>query len=100
VQLQLLAEAKIMLYQMMRAARVNKSQLARRLRIHPPQVDRLIDLRHQSRLEQLGAAFDALNYELSLCIRSRSELGNTQGAESPRPGRAAVTARALARHDA
>src|ERR1035438_9928012 len=52
-----LTEAKLALYQSMRAARVGKAELARRLNCHLPQVDRLLDLRHASRFEQLEAAF-------------------------------------------
>ncbi len=73
VQVPALAEAKLVLYQTMRQLHVNKSQLARRLHTHLPQIDRLIDLRHRSRLEQLEAAFEALNYELRICVRSRDE---------------------------
>lgn len=51
-----LSEAKITLYQAMRDAQVRKSELARRLGWHLPQVDRLLDLRHHSRLDQLEAA--------------------------------------------
>jgi antitoxin HicB len=52
----------------MRAARVGKAELARRLNRHLPQVDRLLDLRHASRLDQLEAAFRALGKRLSVQI--------------------------------
>ena len=51
---------KAMLYRAMREQGVTKAELARRLAIHKPQVDRLLDLRHASRLDQLDAAFAAL----------------------------------------
>jgi antitoxin HicB len=63
-----LTEAKLGLYQSMRAARVGKAELARRLNWHLPQVDRLLDLRHSSRLDQLEAAFRALGKCLSVEI--------------------------------
>jgi antitoxin HicB len=52
----------------MRAGRVGKAALARRLNCHLPQVDRLLDLRHGLRLVQLEGAFRVLGKELSLQI--------------------------------
>ncbi len=63
-----LSEAKLNLYQAMRAEGVGKAELARRLNCHLPQVDRLLDLCHASRLEQLEAAFRALGKRLSIVI--------------------------------
>jgi antitoxin HicB len=77
VQVPALAEAKLVLYQTMRHAHVNKSQLARRLRTHLPQIDRLIDLRHQSRFEQLEAAFNALDCDIRICVQERKDEGAT-----------------------
>jgi len=45
-----LTEAKLALYSAMRSQRVGKAELARRLNWHLPQVDRLLDLLHSSRL--------------------------------------------------
>lgn len=53
----------------MRIARVNKAEPARRLNCHMPQVDRLLDLRHASRLDQMEAAFRALGKQLSVDVR-------------------------------
>jgi antitoxin HicB len=39
------------------------------LNCHLPQVDRLLDLRHASRLDQLEAAFRVLGKRLTLEIR-------------------------------
>ena len=50
----------------MRTAGIGKAELARRLNCHLPQVDRLLDLRHASRLDQLEAAFRALGKQLSI----------------------------------
>ena len=69
VALPALTEAKLALYQSMRAADVGKAALARRLNCHLPQIDRLLDLRHASRLDQLEAAFLALGKHLSVEIR-------------------------------
>jgi antitoxin HicB len=63
-----LTEAKLGLYTAMLAAKVGKAALARRLNCHLPQIDRLLDLRHASRLDQLEAAFRALGKRLSVEI--------------------------------
>jgi antitoxin HicB len=68
VALPALTEAKLALYSAMRAGRIGKTELARRLNCHLPQVDRLLNLRHGSRLDQLEAAFRALGKELSVQI--------------------------------
>jgi antitoxin HicB len=64
-----LTEAKLALYSTMRANRVGKAELARRLNCHLPQVDRLLDLLHASRLDQLEAAFRVLGKRLDVEIR-------------------------------
>ncbi len=62
---------KVLLYQAMRRKRVRKAELARRLRWHAPQVDRLLDLRHASRLDQIDAAANALGLDLDIRITER-----------------------------
>ncbi|MCP4329990.1 MAG: type II toxin-antitoxin system HicB family antitoxin [Alphaproteobacteria bacterium] len=57
---------KVRLYNRMLAEGVNKAQLAERLHVHRPQVDRLLDLRHASRLDQLDAAFGALGSRIAV----------------------------------
>jgi antitoxin HicB len=69
VTLPALSEAKLALYTEMRRAGMGKAELARRLNCHLPQVDRLLDLMHNSRLDQLEAAFRALGKQLSIEIR-------------------------------
>ena len=68
VTLPALAEAKAALYSTMRTSGVGKAELARRMNCHLPQVDRLLDFRHASRLDRLEAAFHALGKELSVEI--------------------------------
>jgi antitoxin HicB len=63
-----LAVAKIELYEAMRNAGVRKAELARRLQWHMPQVDRLLSLRHGSRLEHLEAALTALDHRLEMRV--------------------------------
>lgn len=59
---------KVELYRAMHAEGLRKADLGRRLGWHPPQVDRLFDLRHASRLEQMEAAFKALGREIDFEI--------------------------------
>jgi antitoxin HicB len=61
-----MTEAKIELYRQMRAARVGKAELARRLDCHLPQIDRLLDLNHASRLDQVENALRAVGKRLML----------------------------------
>jgi antitoxin HicB len=60
---------KIALYNAMREAGVRKADLARKLKVHGPQVDRLLDLRHTSRIDQIEAAFAALDKRLVFDVR-------------------------------
>jgi antitoxin HicB len=69
VTLPALSEAKLALYTAMREAGVGKAEMARRLNCHLPQVDRLIDLTHASRFDQLEAAFRALGKHLCVEVR-------------------------------
>src|SRR5487761_1038914 len=65
-----LSAAKIGLYRAMRAAGVSKAELARRLDWHPPQVDRLLDLRHASRLDQIEQALHCLGKRLAIDVQN------------------------------
>jgi antitoxin HicB len=64
-----IAAAKVALYRAMREHGLTKAGLARRLGLHAPQVDRLLDLRHASRLDQLADALRVLGKELVLSVR-------------------------------
>ena len=68
VELPALTEAKILLYRTMYALGIGKAELARRLGWHVPQVDRLLDLRHASRLDRLEQAFRILGRQLTIGI--------------------------------
>lgn len=61
-----LTEAKIELYRQMRAAKIGKAELARRLHCHLPQIDRLLDLNHGSRLDQIEQALLAVGKRLTI----------------------------------
>jgi antitoxin HicB len=64
-----LSEAKFRLYSALRATGVRKIDLARRLRCSPSQVDRLLDISHHSKLDQMEAAFAAIGKRLLIEIR-------------------------------
>jgi antitoxin HicB len=68
VALPIQASLKIMLHKEMLAEGVRKADLARRLDAHAPQVDRLLDLRHASRLDQMEKAFKAVGKRLDFCL--------------------------------
>jgi antitoxin HicB len=65
-----LSASKVALYRAMREQGVRKADLARRLGWHPPQVERLLDLRHASRHDQLDAAFAKLGKKLTVTVKS------------------------------
>ena len=69
VRLPALSEAKVALYSAMRAAGVRKADLARRLGWQKSQVDRLLDLNHASRLEQIEQALQVLGKALVLEVQ-------------------------------
>ena len=60
--------AKLGVYQAMSEQGIKKAELARRLGWHMPQVDRLFDLRHASRLDQIEAAARALGRHLEVRV--------------------------------
>ena len=64
VALPALTAAKLEAYRAMRAAGLNKKQLAERLGWQPSQVTRLFDGRHASRLDQIEAALKVLGRRL------------------------------------
>src|SRR5690606_22587392 len=58
----------LLIYQTMRDEGVRKSELARRLGWHMPQVDRLLDTNHASRLDQVETALAALGRRLDVAV--------------------------------
>ena len=60
--------AKLGVYQGMTEQGIKKAELARRLGWHTPQVDRLFDLRHASRLDQIEAAARVLGRHLEVRV--------------------------------
>lgn len=68
VRIPALSEAKFKLYSALRAAGLKKVGLARRLKCSPSQVDRLLDIQHASRFDQIEAAFAAIGKRLSVQV--------------------------------
>ena len=62
------AAVKALLHNEMLTQGIRKSTLARRMNAHMPQIDRLLDVRHGSRLDALEAAFAALGKQLEVSV--------------------------------
>ena len=85
-----LTSVKVMLYQGMRDQGIGKAELARRLGWHMPQVDRVLDVQHRSRLDQMDAALGAIGRQLHVSAPVASDPAvvtvgeETGGSNSPR----------------
>lgn len=64
-----LVAAKVELYRTARQQGINKAELGRRLGWHGPQIDRLFDLRHKSKIEQIDLALRLMGKQLDLTVR-------------------------------
>ena len=60
--------AKVELYNAMLKQKVGKTELGRRLNWHLPQVDRVLDVNHASRVDQLEHALGAVGKRLELHV--------------------------------
>ena len=69
-----LTAIKVMLYTGMRDQGIGKAELARRLGWHLPQVDRVLDLRHRSRLDRMDAALEAIGRRLEVSTKDDTSL--------------------------
>jgi antitoxin HicB len=69
VRLPALQAAKAKLYRLFIESGVRKAELARRLGIPKANVDRLFDLRHHSRLDQIESAFRVLGKVIHIEVR-------------------------------
>ena len=63
------AAAKAMLHNELLASGVKKAELARRMNIAAPNIERLFQARHATRFDTLEAAFAALGRRLEITIR-------------------------------
>lgn len=64
-----LVAAKVALHNEMRRRGMRKSAMRQRLKWHRPQIDRLLDVRYASKMDQVEKAFDALGLELVVAAR-------------------------------
>lgn len=69
VEVSALLTAKIQLHNAMLEQNVNQSELGRRMNIHRQQVERLVNIRHGSTIEQLESAFAALAKRLEIQVQ-------------------------------
>lgn len=67
--------AKILLYQAMIERHLSKAQLARTLKVHRPEVDRLLNLRHSTRMDKLEDAFHALGKRIQIGVEENHAYG-------------------------
>jgi antitoxin HicB len=70
VALPTLSALKVELYRAMRAEGLGKAALAKRLGVALPQIDRLLDLRHASRLDAMERAFAALGRTMDIVVKA------------------------------
>tara|TARA_R110002110_G_C13263676_1_gene701070 strand:+ start:316 stop:735 length:420 start_codon:yes stop_codon:yes gene_type:complete len=63
-------QMKVELYQAMREDGKSRADLQRAMKTHRPQVDRLFDLNHASKLSQLEAAFRALGRDVDIAVKA------------------------------
>jgi antitoxin HicB len=73
VVLPLLTVAKVELYLTARAQGVTKAALARSLDLHGPQVDRLFDVRHSSKIEQIDRALRSMGKRLEVRVSDATD---------------------------
>ena len=69
VRLPTLTAVKVILYQGMKDQGIGKAELARRLGWHLPQVDRVLDVNHRSRLDRMDAALGAIGRHLEVSAK-------------------------------
>ncbi len=60
--------AKVEIYKSMRAKGMRKADLARTLKVQPPQIDRLLSLSHGSSMDTINAVFRALGQIMTLNV--------------------------------
>ena len=69
-----LTAIKVILYQGMRDQGIGEAELARRLGWHLPQVDRVLDINHRSRLDRMDAALGAIGRRLSVIVEEDTSM--------------------------
>lgn len=73
VRLPLLSGLKLALFLLCKKEGVSRAELMRRMNTHRNQVDRLFDLSHASKLDQIEEAFAAIGKEVDLEVHDQRE---------------------------
>lgn len=68
--------AKVMLLNTLAESHVSYAELARRLGKKPQEVQRMIDLRHATKIDTIAAALETLGYQLQLSLTPRKASHN------------------------
>jgi antitoxin HicB len=63
--------AKVMLLNTLAESQVSYAELARRLGKKPQEIQRMIDLRHATKIDTIAAALETLGYQLQLSLTPR-----------------------------
>jgi antitoxin HicB len=63
-----LETSKVLLWNEMLRQNIRKAELARRLHVHTPQIDRLFSIRHSSKIEFVEKAIHALGRQISISL--------------------------------
>ena len=65
-----LTVAKVALWNTLLESGMSKAELARRLDVQRPQVDRLVDFLHHSKIENVERALEQLGYRLTVSVEA------------------------------
>ncbi|HTI39292.1 MAG TPA: type II toxin-antitoxin system HicB family antitoxin [Vicinamibacterales bacterium] len=84
IALSAIVDAKVQIYNAMLEQHVGKAALAKRLHVHLPQIDRLLDIKHGSKVEQLEAAASALGGRLDMLIQFAHRKNDVVAVEAKR----------------
>ncbi|MBP3194059.1 MAG: hypothetical protein J6M05_00105 [Cardiobacteriaceae bacterium] len=60
--------AKVLLHNVMIDRKVKKSELARLLDTNPPEIQRILDLKHRTKIDTIGRALALLNAPLKMSV--------------------------------
>ena len=72
VALRLQTALKMRLYQSMHSKGVRKAELARKMKLHRQEIDRLLNLNHATSLDKIEKAFAALGKTLDIAVSDAS----------------------------
>jgi antitoxin HicB len=79
IALPVVVDAKVALYELMRSKDRKKADLAKALNRQPSEIDRLLNLRHRSRMDDIESAFRILGATLSININDKTLTAGRRG---------------------